>query len=500
MSKNIRRIVIVAAAAVVLALAFVILKYVFPEKEIIIEETPAPTEAPVRYLVRRSGNEVEAFTFHYEDGSEFSVHAEKQDNGGYSFTASPEDSFFGYNESLFRSMMFTISSISATSTIEENPKDLSIYGLDQPHFSLSIRFYDGSSTTVFVGNETPVQNYYYANTDQDDTVCTIGSYLTGLLTRPPHEYIGVDTFPTYEGNDIYTNLVHFILTRRDGTPIEVMLDKDLDMEGNITSSAYMMLQPFVSPCTAETIEELLENLATISMEHIAGNISSIDELHTYGLDHPARLFVEDYSGHQLELAIGTTNEDKCIAAIARQYDAFVRGETDYLTILQYKENNFDWLDLNYMNLQIRTPWIISIHNVDSVIYNIDGVVYEMALYEYDDVTGSGVDVVRTCSYINGKEVGETNTKRIYSRTLNFRQVSSVASDTTYDEDYSTSITILLKDGTERFMSFHRINSRQYACMLDGNVEYYIYASNLSTLKTALERAMDDREVSLVYER
>ena len=58
----------------------------------------------------------------------------------------------------------------------------------------------------------------------------------------------------------------------------------------------------------------------------------------------------------------------------------------------------------------------------------------------------------------------------------------------------------MKDGTERFMSFHKINERQYACMLDGNVEYYIYASNLSTLQTALERAMDDREVSLVYER
>ena len=58
MSKNIRRIVIAAAAVVVLALAFVLLKYVFPEKEIIIEETPEPTESPVVYLLRRSGDEV----------------------------------------------------------------------------------------------------------------------------------------------------------------------------------------------------------------------------------------------------------------------------------------------------------------------------------------------------------------------------------------------------------------------------------------------------------
>ena len=79
-------------------------------------------------------------------------------------------------------------------------------------------------------------------------------------------------------------------------------------------------------------------------------------------------------------------------------------------------------------------------------------------------------------------------------------MNSISPDTTYEENYVSSITIRLKDGTERFMSFHKINERQYACMMDGNVEYYIYASNLSTLRTALERAMDDREVSLVYER
>ncbi len=500
MTKSIRRIVIAAAAVVVLALAIVLLKYVFPEKEVVIEETPAPTEAPVYYLVRRSGNEVSGFIFHYEDGSEFVVHADKQEDGSFRFTASPEDSFFGYSTSRFRSMMFTFSSITATSLIEKDPKDLSDYGLDDPRFSITVEFEDGTSTTIFVGNETPVQNYYYANTDQDSTVYTIGNYLTSLMTRQPHEYLAVDTFPTYEGKEIYTNLTHFILTRRDGVKIEVVLDNDLSMDGNITSSAYMMLQPFVSPCTAETIEDLLDVLGTISLEAIAGNITSTDRLHEFGLDHPARLFLEDTSGHSMELVIGTANEDKCIAAVARQYDAFVAGEVDYLTILSEKETNFDWITLNYMNLQIRTPWVVSIHDVDSVLYSIDGQTYEMELYEFDDVTGSGIDVVRTCSHINGKDVGETNTKRIYSRTLNFRQVNSISPDTTYEENYTSSITIRLKDGTERFMSFHKINARQYACMLDGKVEYYIYTSNLDTLRTALERAMDDREVSLVYER
>ena len=77
MSKNIRRIVIAGAAVVVLALAFVLMKYVFPEKEIVIEETPAPTETPLNYLIHRSGDDVSGITFHYEDGEEFVVRAQR---------------------------------------------------------------------------------------------------------------------------------------------------------------------------------------------------------------------------------------------------------------------------------------------------------------------------------------------------------------------------------------------------------------------------------------
>ena len=500
MSKNIKRIVIAAAVVVVLALTFVLLKYVFPEKEILIEETPVPTESPVYYLLRRSGSEVSGLTFHYEDGSEFDIRVQRGENGSASFVCDPEDDFFGYNESRFRSMLFTTASISATSKIEENPADLSIYGLDDPQFSITVSLDDGSSPTIYVGNETPVQSYYYAITDQDNTVYTIGNYLTTLLSRKPYEYRAIDSFPTYEDEDIYTNIIRFILTRRDGVAIEVVLDSDLSMEGNITSSAYMMLQPFVSPCTAETIEDLLDVLATISMESIAKDIYSLDDMHEYGLDKPARLYLEDFSGNSLELVIGTVNSDLCVASVARQYDAFIAGEVDYLTLLTFKETNFDWIDLNYMSLQIRTPWIVSIHNVESVIYDFEGDIFEMDLYEYDDVTGSGIDVVRTCSHINGKDINETNTKRIYSRTLNFRQVNAISPETVYEDTYANSITIRLKDGTERVMTFHKINDRQYACKLDGNVEYYIYASNLATLRTALERAMDDREVPLVYER
>lgn len=498
MSKNIKRIVIAVGAVVIIALALVVLKYVFPED--VVEPIPSAeaTEEPVYYLVHRSGSDVVGFRSNYSDGSVFTIDIETNEDGTYSYHAEPEDEFFGYNTSRFRSMMYTMTSLTATSKIEEDPEDLSVYGLEEPQFYLDTLFSDGTSSRLYIGNETPVKNYYYAMTDQDNTVYTIGNYITGLIMREPYEFRQIDSFPKYEEDEIYENINHFTMTRRDGVAIDIVLDEDLSMEGNISSSPYMMTSPFVSPCNSEAIEANLDIVATVTYNSIVEDITA-DRLAEYGMDKPAGLFVEDKAGNSLDLRIGTENGGSCYCAIGRQYDAFMAGEVEHLTILSFSISEFDWIDMNYMSLQIRTPWIVDIHDVASLTYDFDGDVYQMDLYEYDDVTGSGVDVVRTCSYINGKDVNETNTKRIYGRTLNFRQVGALSEDTVYDADYSYSIKIVQKDGTEHLMTFHKINERQFACVVDGVAEYYVYASNITTLTTAMERAMDDREVSLVYQ-
>lgn len=500
MSKNIKRILIAGGAVVVLALAFVILKYVFPEEETPVElvsPSPTATEAPVYYIIKAAGNEVVRFDCLYEDGSTFEINISQKENGLYEYAAVPDDTFFGYNTSKFRSMMYTFTSLTATAKVEEDPEDLSIYGLEEPQFTITITFQDGSDATLYVGSMTPVQRNYYVMTKEDRIVYTVGNYLGELLMRKPYEFRNVASFPKYEEEEIYTNICHIIMTRRDGTPIEIWLDKDFTMPDNKSSSVYMMTQPVVSSCADEKIESILDVLATISYADMVGDITP-DQFKEYGFDKPARLYLEDTSGNTIDLVIGTAFSGAAYTCLGRQYDAYLAGEVDYLTILRYSEDNFEWIDTNYMNLLIRAIWIINIHDVESITYDFDGEIFVMELYEYDDVTGSGIDVVRTCSHINGKDIHETNTKRIFSRTLNFREVNTLSEGMTYDADYSYSITVKLKSGEERVMTFHKINDRQYACVVDGAAEYYVYAGNIQTLMTAIERAMDDREVSLVY--
>lgn len=499
MPKNIKRILIAGIAVVVIALAFVILKYVFPAPEQpdpALESAPPATEAPVYYVIKAVGNDVSAFQSTYSDGSVFRIDI-AEEGGQYVFTADPGDTFFGYNESKFRSMMYTLTSLTATALIEEDAKDLSVYGLDKPVFQMEIFFRDGSAITLYIGNLTPVQQNYYVMTDQSGAVYTIGNYLGGLIMRQPYEFRNIEAFPKYEEEDIYLNINHLKLTRRDGVLMELWLDEDLSLPGNKSSSAYMMTAPVVSSCTEEKVQALLDVLATIEYTGIIEDIGA-DRLKEYGFDKPARLNMFDTSGNSIDIVIGNTYDGMCYAVLGRQYDAYMAGEIDFLTVLQYTETDFDWCTMSYMPLLIRAIWIIDIHEVESITYDFNGEIYQMDLFEYDDVTGSGIDVVRTCCYMNGKELNETNTKRIFSRTLNFREVNTISPETVYEDSYAYSITVQLKDGTSTQLSMHKINERQFACVIDGVAEYYVYLSNIETLTTAIQRAMDDREVSLTY--
>ncbi|MBR2155966.1 MAG: hypothetical protein IJ941_03420 [Clostridia bacterium] len=185
------------------------------------------------------------------------------------------------------------------------------------------------------------------------------------------------------------------------------------------------------------------------------------------------------------------------AVMGEQYDAFMNGEVDEVTILTYVSDAFECVKVDYDTLVNRAIWIQDIHSIESIEYNMAGEKYEMVLSEYDDVTGSGVEVVRTVGKLNGKDVSEDNTKRIYTRTLNMRQVGELDRSIELGEAEYT-ITLNLRDGSSRLLEMIPLNERQYACRVDGKAEFYIYKKNIQTLITALDRVMDDRNVSLVY--
>lgn len=499
-SKSLRPILIGVIVIVVLALLLLAFMVIFPEKEeeVLVESTAPVSEEPVQYVIKEDGDALVKLRAIHPDGETLTVDYVRDEEGKLSYEIDPKAKFFDYNTSKFRSMMFTLTSLTAVDFVEENPEDLSIYGLDNPQYQMELTFKDGRVINLYVGDNTPVDYYYYAMTDVGNTVYTIGNYLTSLIMRGELDYRDIKTFPQYTEEDIYTNINWIRTTKKDGTVVEIVLDSDFTIEGNKASSSYMMLSPVVSSCTDELVQEkVLDVAATLTYGDILCDITA-GQFAEYGLDNPQRFEMKDISGNSIDLVLGiTAPSGYTYAVMGEQYDAFMNGEVDEVTILTYASDAFECINVEYTTLLNRAIWIQDIHSIDSIVYEMAGDTYTMKLSEYDDVTGSGVEVVRTVGNINGKDITETNTKRLYSRTLNLRQVGELSKDIELGEA-TYKITLNLHDGSSRLLEMIPLNERQYACRVDGKAEFYVYKSNIDTLVTALERVMDDRNVSLVY--
>ena len=356
--------------------------------------------------------------------------------------------------------------------------------------------FEDKAITLRVGNATPVDHNFYVMTDEDKIVYTIGNYLGNLIMRSELEFRNIDVFPSYMDEDIYANIDWVKLTQRDGTDIEIMLDTDLSMEGNITSSAYVMLSPTVASCNDENVQKnILDVVASLKFHGVVMDIPA-DKLSEYGFSNPARLQMRDISGNFIDITIGKEFGAYYYAAFTSQYEECKKNGTE-LTLLSYGSEAFSWLDLSYMTIINRTVWIQSIHDVQSVDYNMAGNLYHLELERYDDVTGSGVEVVRTVGTLNGKKLSETNTKRLYGRTLNLRQIGEIPEGADLS-DPQYIITMNLMSGDKRVLEMVALNERQYACIVDGVPKYYIYTKNLENLLYAFERLNDDRDIPLIY--
>ena len=498
-SKSLKPILIGVIVIVVLALLLVAFMVIFPEKEdeVIVESTAPVSEEPVRYVIKENGDSLVRLKAIRPDGESLTVDYIRDENGKLTYDITPKAKFFDYNTSKFRSMMFTLSSLTAVAFVEENPEDLAIYGLDDPQYQVELTFDDGRVINLYVGDNTPVDYYYYAMTDTENVVYTIGNYLTTLIMRTELEYRDIKTFPQYTEEDIYTNITWIRLTNDKGVTTEITLDEDFSIEGNKASSSYMMLSPVISSCNDDHVQEkLLDVAATLTYGDILCDITA-EQFAEYGLDNIRRFEMKDTSGNSMDLVIGGAAGNYTYAVMGEQYDAFMNGEVDEVTILTYASEAFECIKVNYDTLVNRAIWIQDIHSIESIEYNMAGEKYVMTLSEYDDVTGSGVEVVRTVGKLNGKDVNEDNTKRIYTRTLNLRQVGELDRSIELGEAEYT-ITLKLRDGSSRLLEMIPLNERQYACRVDGKAEFYIYKKNIQTLITALDRVMDDRNVSLVY--
>lgn len=493
MSKALKPIVITGAVILLAAIALVLLVFVFPAtEEPSAEASPSPTASTGNIkLIDEDNTQLVSFEARPRDGESMLVEISRDADGNLSYEVTPAAEFFSYDTSKFRSMMYTLTSLSATNLVEQNAADLAQYGLTEPSFVMHCTYADGKTIDICIGNATPTDKNYYVSLGGSNDVYTLGSYVCSLLTRAELDYRDIDLFPLYEDDDIYENISYVRLVKRDGTEIELALeDLDAPTEGNITNSAYFMSAPVVGSCNDTTVKAyVLDVVALLASNGILGDITE-EEYAEYGFDQPAELEMHDVLGNSVDILIGGRYQNTYYYVMLKDSPG---------TVIICPEDAFAWMDINYIDLMNRIMWYTNIVDVESIEYDINGEEYLVEMTHGTRINSNDDEVAAIDATINGEALSETNCRRLFVRTLNFRIIGEVSGDEKLPSSPKYSIILNLLDGSKKTVEFFEINDRQYAVAVNGEVDYYVYKKNVTTLEDAFETILSGGELTMSYD-
>jgi|GEM_PF-2294878 len=153
-------------------------------EEIDITQDPFPTQTPTYYLVSTTVEDVTHVKIEDADG-QVTIFSAGED-GEWMFVE-PATAAEEADNGAILSAVAQISNLRIESMLEAAPP-LDAMGLDTPAFTITITLRDGEEIIILVGDQTPIENGYYAQVQGDaPRVVSLGvmDVILDLLREPP---------------------------------------------------------------------------------------------------------------------------------------------------------------------------------------------------------------------------------------------------------------------------------------------------------------------------
>ncbi|MGN0149887.1 MAG: DUF4340 domain-containing protein, partial [Clostridia bacterium] len=136
--------------------------------------------------------------------SDVTITAYNNGNSEWSIDAVNDD----IDKSKAYTLASTVSTIISKNKIEENPKDLSKYGLDTPSVTVIITENNGTKKKLYIGNKSSKTDEYYMMLDGDNSVYTLYNYKYETLTQPLSYYSDFNRFKIEVDDITEINIEH----------------------------------------------------------------------------------------------------------------------------------------------------------------------------------------------------------------------------------------------------------------------------------------------------
>ena len=346
----------------------------------------------------------------------------------------------------------TISTLSSKNKIEENPVDLSQYGLDNPQVTVTVEKKNGQIDKMIIGDLSPTLGEYFVMKDGDNTVYTMYDFKVDTLKKPISYYKEFNRF-----NINIDNINDIKIVRSDET-IEIRILSNIN---NNTNNVWEMVQPYQSGANDDYIDnKILAPIEEISLttpiENADGGFSEkspVLMITVKPYDNSTGKYGEEYTE---TLTIGRTEGD--------------------MTYVKYKEQVFkvssdiiSFANDSSYNIVSKLQALVDISEVKSVT-----VEYNVAEHTID-ITHNDSDMTFV---LDGQKVDTKITQAIYKSIVGLA-VDGVYKDETLGDTVMKIKYKGIKSSSDTEIDFKSIDDLSCALIRNGKTEFTIKKSKLN---------------------
>jgi len=289
--------------------------------------------------------------------------------------SSPTD--INADPSVLSSIVINASSVTADKLVEEDAKDLSIYGLDKP-ILVSLKDKDGKEKTLEIGNLTPTKGGYYAKVSGENKVYVIGTYSGDKLVVSKNDLRLKTVY------SITSDTINQLSMDRNGQNLFVTT---MDANNN-----WSMVQPIKGSMNTTALSPMLEALAGVTVTEFIEDKPS--DLSVYGLAKPSYVFdfkTSDGGTYKLIMGAEKTKGSEIYAKLDGKDEVFA-----------IDSSAFTFVDKPLKEIVDVFAYIVNIDQVKKIELTMDGKTTSMTLDIYRDAEGQG-DTDKDKFAVDGKD-------------------------------------------------------------------------------------------------
>ncbi len=450
------------------------------EEEVVEEEIVTEEEETTRLLYEKAEEAIVSVTVENSNGT---YYIERCDDGE-SWTV-PEFEGHELYTSGITGVISVACELTAQQVVKEDCEDISIYGLDDPTYRVTIVFDGDDTKTILVGDEVPTGTYSYMCFEGETTVYTVKTSSLSVYAQSKYYFVQKTVYTAYESSDEddetdYTKVNKITIQRKD-IDYDIVLEYDTrqDDEDAITgnSSTHVMTEPVSLDLNPDTADDCLTGMFGLAASGVAVMSPTEEDLEAYGIADPYAVIDFNIVGGSFQLVVGNELE------VGGYYYAMAE---DFDIIFIFDADDLPWVTIMPMDITMTLITSNYIYNVTKLTVETAGETYTFRL------SGDSDDFYVKYS---GELIDADSFKTFYQYILKAPAEELYLEDT--DAEPSVTVTIKTASG-EDVIEFIPDEDRMTIIRLNGRVSFRCRTAYADRLAENLTNLLNGDDIISVW--